>query len=168
MAVMPLVPETKMADVGKLISFGNMLVRKVMWLVLTTSSATLVSSHAFGADCMTRIAYIYSRPPSTHSLTFFTSSDSTLSLSYILTSRSQPHENVLFCNFFFLVLPFRLDFFQPRTQHRNFVKLRKRQPTNMGEDTFLLRHVVLFLYIDTLHEILSPHTFYSRHDTLNI
>ena len=29
MAVMPLVPETKMADAGKLISLGNLLVRKV-------------------------------------------------------------------------------------------------------------------------------------------
>ena len=29
MAVMPLVPETKMVDVGKLISFSNLLVRKV-------------------------------------------------------------------------------------------------------------------------------------------
>ena len=36
MAVMPLVPETKMADVGKLISLG-----KVAWLVLTTTSVTL-------------------------------------------------------------------------------------------------------------------------------
>ena len=29
MAVMPLVPETKMADVGKLTSLGDLLVRKV-------------------------------------------------------------------------------------------------------------------------------------------
>ena len=38
---MPLVPETKMADVGKLISLGNLLIRKVTWLVLTTTSANL-------------------------------------------------------------------------------------------------------------------------------
>ena len=42
MVVMPLVPETKMADVGKLISLGNLLARKVTWLVLTTTSATLI------------------------------------------------------------------------------------------------------------------------------
>ena len=65
MAVMPLVPETKMADVGKLISLGNLLVRKVTWLVITTMSATLILSSAFGADCMTRIAYICSRLPRT-------------------------------------------------------------------------------------------------------
>ena len=29
MAMMPLVPETKMADISKLISLGNLLVRKV-------------------------------------------------------------------------------------------------------------------------------------------
>ena len=56
MAVMPLVPETNMADVGKLISFGNLLVRKVTWLVLTTTSVTSILSNDFGADCMTRIA----------------------------------------------------------------------------------------------------------------
>ena len=69
MAVMPLAPETKMAEVGKLFSFGNLLVRKVTGLVLTTTSATFILRLAFGADCMTRIAYIYSRLPSAHSLT---------------------------------------------------------------------------------------------------
>ena len=46
MAVMPFVPETKMVDVGKLISLENLLVRKVMWFVLTTTSATLILSRA--------------------------------------------------------------------------------------------------------------------------
>ena len=58
MAVMPLVSETKMADVGKLISLGNLLARKFTWLVLTTTSTTLIWSRTFGADCMTRITYI--------------------------------------------------------------------------------------------------------------
>ena len=44
MAVIPLVPETKMVDVGELISLRNLLVRKVTWLVLTTTSATLILS----------------------------------------------------------------------------------------------------------------------------
>ena len=69
--MMPLVPETKMVDVNKLISLGNLLVRKVMWLVLTTTSTTLILSRAFGADCMTRIAYIYSHLLRTHSLSHF-------------------------------------------------------------------------------------------------
>ena len=70
MAVIPLVPETKMADVGKLISLGNLLVRKVMWFMLTTMSATLILSCAFGADRTTRIVYIYSHLLRTHSLHF--------------------------------------------------------------------------------------------------
>ena len=68
MAVIPLVPET---NVGKLISLGNLLVRKVMWLMLTTRSANLILSRVFGADCTTRIAYIYLRLTETHSLSHF-------------------------------------------------------------------------------------------------
>ena len=63
MAVMPLVLETKMADARKLISLGNLLARKTTWLVLTTTSATSVLSQVFGAYCMTRIVYKYSRLP---------------------------------------------------------------------------------------------------------
>ena len=45
MAMMPLVPKTKMADIGKLISLGNILIRNVMWLVLTTTSAKFCLMH---------------------------------------------------------------------------------------------------------------------------
>ena len=71
MAVIPLVPETKMMDVSKLISLENLLVRKVTWFVLTTTSVPLILSRAFGANRMTRIAYIYSRLPRTYSLSNF-------------------------------------------------------------------------------------------------
>ena len=71
MSVISLVPKTKMVDVGKLISLGNLLVRKVTWFVLTTTSPTLILSRAFGADRMSRIAYICSRLPRTNSLTFW-------------------------------------------------------------------------------------------------
>ena len=106
MAVMPLVPETNMADIGKQISLGNLLVRKVTWLVLTTTSTVLILSRAFEAHCMTRVVYIYSRLPSNHSLTQQLT-ETTPSLSYILTSSCQPYENVyilqpfsfLFCLF---------------------------------------------------------------------
>ena len=102
MAVIPLVPETKMADACKLIRLCNLLVRKVTWFVLTNTSATLILSLAFGADLMTRIAFIYSRLPRTHSLTFWLPETTlslclslhfdlqkqhTLSFSHILTSR---------------------------------------------------------------------------------
>ena len=79
MAVMPPVPETKMVDVGKLISLRNLLVRKVTWVVLTTTSATLILFHAFGADCRTRITYIYYCLPSSHFFSIWTYRDNTLS-----------------------------------------------------------------------------------------
>ena len=90
MAVIPLVPETKMVDVGKLISLGNLLVWKISWFVLTTTSATLILSRAFGADRMTRIAYIHSRFPRTHSLHFDLQRQQTLILSF-LTYRDSTH-----------------------------------------------------------------------------
>ena len=112
-------------------------------LVLTTTSATLILSRAFGADCMTRITYIYSSLPSTHSLTLrltdnplspfrLTEATHTLSyfplqrqhtllhcdlqrhhtpfLSYILTSSSQPHENVYIFNLFLSCSTFSVRF----------------------------------------------------------
>ena len=38
----------------------------------------------------------------------------------------------------------------------------------MGEDTFLREYIAIFLYIDTPHEILSQHAFYSLEDTYDI
>ena len=104
---------------------------------------------------MTRIAYICSCLPSTHS--------------YIVTSSSQPYENVYILQpFSFLSGLFGSTCSSLERNHRNFIKLRKRQTTNMGEDTCLLAHVALFLYIDTLRKIFSPHTFYSLQHTFNI
>ena len=58
MAVMPLVPQTEMADVAKLMSLGNLLARKTTWLVLTTTSATSILTCVFGASYMTWIVYL--------------------------------------------------------------------------------------------------------------
>ena len=60
---MLLIPETKMADVGKLISLGNLLDRKTTWLVLITTSTSSILSHVFGAYCMTRTVFKYSHLP---------------------------------------------------------------------------------------------------------
>ena len=60
MDVIPLVPETKMADISILISLGKLLAKKTTWLVLKTTSATSIFSHVFGANSMTRIFYKYS------------------------------------------------------------------------------------------------------------
>ena len=95
MAVIQLVPEKKMVDVGKLISLGNLLVRKLTWFVLTTTSAPLILSRAFGADHMTRIAYIYSRLPRSHFLTFWLT-ETALSLS--LSLHFQLPETAWHCN----------------------------------------------------------------------
>ena len=146
MAVMPFVPETKMADVGKLISLGNLLVRKVTWLVLTTTSATLILSRAFEANCMTRIAYIYSHFPSTCSLTFFTYRDSTLSLILSIATyrdntlsllhfnfqHSTPWKCIHSVTFFFLVLPFQLELLQPWTQPQKFHQTPKEKNNQHG------------------------------------
>ena len=142
---MPLVPETKMAEASKLISLRNLLVRKVKWLVLTTTSATLILSHAFRADCMTRIAHIYSRFPRTHCLHcdletthpfshFHLQRQHTLSLSLLHFNfqQSTPWKCIHSASFFFHVLPFQLDFFQPRTQPQKFCQTPKETNNQHG------------------------------------
>ena len=148
---MPLVPETKMADVVKLLSLWNLLARKVTLLVLTTTSATLILSRDFGADCMTRIACIYSRLSRTHpfhfgkqrqhallhcdlqrQLTFsiLTSRDNTLSLTFDF-QQSTPRKCILSATIFFLVLLLRFDFHKHRKQLQKFRQTteRNKQPT---------------------------------------
>ena len=157
---MPLVPETKMMDIDKLISLGNLLVRKVTWFVLTNASAPLILSYAFGADHMTRIAYIYSCLPRTHSLIFWlpetafslshilTSRNSTLSLYFWLPETAWPcqlvrHDSIHVtwvclhsATFFLPVLPFWLDLFQPQTQPQKFCQTPKETNNQHGR-----RHV---------------------------
>ena len=92
MAVIPLVPETKMVDVDKLISFGKLSVWKVTWFVLTTTSTPLILFRVFGTDHMTWLTSIYTRLSGTLSLflslsPILTYRDSTHSLSHILTSK---------------------------------------------------------------------------------
>ena len=137
MSVIPLVLETKMVDVGKLISLGKLLVRKISWFVLTTTSATLILSRVFGADHITRIAYIYSRLTRTHSLTFsLTETAHTLSLLHFDFQQSTPRKCILSATFFFPVLPFRLDLFQPRIQPQKFHQSQKETNNQRGR-----RHV---------------------------
>ena len=136
MTIMPLVLETKMADVGKLISLGNLWARKTTWLVLTTTSATSILSRVFGAYCMTRILYKFSRLPTLipettlslfHNCTYRVN---TLFLFLHLTSSRQlPRKCILSATILFLVILFRWDFFQPRTQKFRQTTERKKQPT---------------------------------------
>ena len=162
MAVIPFVPKTKMADVGKLINLENLLVRKVTWFVLTTTSASLILSRASGTDHMTRINYIFLRLPRTHSLTFWLpettrilylflppSLPPSLSLSsFWLPETAWPcqlvrHNSIrVTCvrihsaTFFFPVLPYRLDLFQYRTQPQKFRQIPKETTNQHGR-----RHV---------------------------
>ena len=172
LAVIPHVRETKMADVGKLISLGNLLVRNVTWFVLTTTSATLILSRDFRADCMTRIAYMYSRLSRTSFFSISTHRDNTLSytatfrdnshfpfwlsetthtlslsLSLLhLTSSSQPQEIYTLCNYF-LPCSTIMDRLAPASKTTTEISSnhRKKQTPNMEEDTFLLTYIVKIL-----------------------
>ena len=154
MAVISLVPETKMVDVSKLISLKNLLARKVPWFVLTTTSAPLILFRAFGADHMRRIAYIYTRLPRIHSLTFWLP-QTALSLSSFSTSRNSLTCQLVRYNsirviwvrihsatFFFPVLPFRLDLFQSRTRPQKFRQTPKGTNNQHGRRI----HCYIFLY----------------------
>ena len=161
---MPLVPQTKMADVSKLISLGNLLARKTTWLVLTTTSATSILSRVFGAYCMTRIVYEYSRLPTlilfhifTYrvntlfplwlperilSLSISTNRVNTLFLFLHLTFSSQPPRKcILHATILFLVILFRGDFFHifsVSLEHRNFVKPQKETNSRNTHRSLLL------------------------------
>ena len=150
---MPLVPETKMANVGKLISLGKLLARKTTWLVLTATFATSVLSHVFGAYCMTKIVYRYSHLPililfplwlleGTLSLFPFRLTESTHSSYFLhLTSSSQPPRkwnHSLPC-YTFSVRLFPVSNTEISSNHR------RKEATNMGVDTFLLTYIIKIL-----------------------
>ena len=98
MAIMPLVPEIKIADVSILISLGNLLASRTTWLVPKTTSATSISSCVFGAFYTTRILYKYAHLPTLtffshfhlqgqHTLSSVTSRENTLTLSILTNSQ---------------------------------------------------------------------------------
>ena len=161
MTVMPLVTETKMADVGKLICFGNLLVRKVTWFVLTTTSATMILSRAFGADCMTRITYIYSPLPRARFFFILISRDNTLSLSplqltetthflslsNILTSSCQPHENVYILQPFSFLFCFSVRLVQASNTITEILSNPERDKRPSWEKTHAFLHTLLYFYI---------------------
>ena len=104
-----LVPETKMADVSKLISLENLLVWKVTWFVPPTTSVTLILSLVFGTDHMIRINHIYSRLTITHSLTFWLQGTAWLCQLVTHSSIHATWVHIYSATFFFPLLPFRLD-----------------------------------------------------------
>ena len=112
----------------------NLLVRKVMWFMLTTTSAPLMISRAFGANHMTRVSHIYLWLAMTHSLTFWL--PETAWLCQLVTQLNTCNMGVyILCDFFLSCSAF-LAGWVPISAHslRHFVKIRKRQMTNMGEN----------------------------------
>ena len=164
----------KMDGASKLIHLGNLFVRKVTWFVPTTTSATLILSCAFGANWMTRIAYIYFCLRRTHSFSHFDSQRQhtlTLSLFYVLTSRDSilslslnlslslsfslslhllthvTWVRIHSATFLFLVLLFQLDFFQPRTQPQKYRQTPKKTNNQHGRRHIPPRiHCCIFIY----------------------
>ena len=152
MAVMPLVSETKMVDVGKLISLGILLVRKVTWLVLTTTSVTWIFVRWFWSWLHDK-NYLYIHSSFKNSFFPFRLTETTRSLSLRLTKtthffhfdfqrqhtlsltfdfqQSTPQKCILSATIFFIVLPLRLDLLQPRKQPQKFRQTieRNKQPT---------------------------------------
>ena len=150
-----------MADVGKLINLGTLLVWKVRWLVLTTTPATLILSPAFGATVwqglptytlVFQISFSHFStyrdntlplsplwlPETAHSLilSIATYRDNSLSLWHFDCQQSTPRKCIHSATFFFLVLPVSLDFFQPRTQPQKF-----RQTPKETNNQHRKRHV---------------------------
>ena len=89
-----------------------------------------------------------------------------LSLLHFHFQQSTPRKCIHSATFSFLVLLFWLDFFQLRTQRQKFRQTPKETNNQHGR-----RHVpprtgcYISIYIDTLNEIPSPHTLYSRQNT---
>ena len=79
----------------------------------------------FGADHMTRISYINSRLPMTHSLTFWLPETAWLCQLVIHSSIHVTWVRIYSATFFFPVLPFQLDLFQSYAQPQTFRQIPK-------------------------------------------
>ena len=145
MAVIPLVFETMMADVGKLISLGNLLARKTTCSVLTTTSATSILSRVFGVYWMTKIVYKYSHlltlilfplwlPERTLSLSPLWLTESTYSSSFFIFDFQQSTATKMYtlCNHSLPCYTFWWYFFQPRTQPQKFRQTPKETNNQHG------------------------------------
>ena len=158
-----LVPETKIVDVGKLINFKNLLVRKVTFMLPTMSTPLIFVpckiNDVFGANHMTRISYIYSWLPITHSLTFWLSETAWLCQLMTPSSIHTTWVHLYSATFFFPVLPFRLDLFQSRAQPQTFHQIPKTCPSRI--------HCYISVYWYLTWNTWSTY-IYSLQDTFNI
>ena len=168
MAVMPLVPETKMVDVSKLISLGNLLVRKVTWFVFTTTSATLIFFPAilettawqelpintlvfqelilFHFNSQRQYTLLHCDIQTRLTLSVSTYRDNTHFLSLSLTfdfQQSIPWNATPLCNDFLPCSTFTIRLAPAsKTTTEILSNHRKKQTTNMGEYTFLQTYTI--------------------------
>ena len=125
--------------------------------MLTTTPATLILSHVFGAYCMTRIVYKYISSSNTHSLSIVTSRENTLTLSistnkvnslFLLFTfdfeQSTATKMYTLCNDSLPCYTLSVRLF-PASNTKISSHHRKKQTTNMGEDTFLLTYIIKIL-----------------------
>ena len=148
---MPLVPKTKMADVGKLISLWKLLVRKDTWLMLTTTSATFVSrfwSRLHDKDCLYILScfknsfFPFWLPETAHTHTHTHTHTLSLSFTFWLLAVN-PTKIYTFCNHFPPCFTFTVRL-APASKTTTLISSNhwKKQTTNMGEDTFLLTYII--------------------------
>ena len=147
MAIMPLVLETKMADVGKLISLRNLLATKTMWLVLTTTSATSILSRIFGAysHLSTLILFPLWLPERTLLLSPFQLTVNTLFLFFTFDFKQSTSMKMhTLCNYSLPCYTFLVRLF-PASNTEISSNHWKKQTTNMGGDAFLLTYIIKIL-----------------------
>ena len=86
----------------------------------------------FGADNMTRMNYIYSRLPITHSLIFWLPETAWLCQLVTHSSIYVTWMRIYSTTFFFPILPFWLDLFQSRTRPQTFHQILKETNDQRG------------------------------------
>ena len=150
MAVIPLVPEKKkkMADIGKLISLGNQLVRKVTWFLLTTMSTTLIFvpciwSRPHDKDCLyilvfqeLIILHFDLQRQNTLSLSSFQFPETAWPCHLVIQFNTRNMSAYTFCHLFLSCSAFSVRFFQPQTQPQKFHQTPKETNHQHGR-----RHV---------------------------
>ena len=122
----------------------------------TTSAHNYVCNFDFVPRIWSRLHdkdYLYILSSSKNSFSPFGLTESTHSLTFRLPAVN-PAKIYTFCHLFLSYSAFSV-----RLIPASNTASEKRQTTNMGEDTFLQGQVAIFLYVDTLYEILSLHTF---------
>ena len=149
-----------MVDVGKLISFENLShVIYVANYVRTFDFVPRKINGVFGADHMTRVRYIYSQLPITHSLTFWLSKTAWLCQLVTHSSIHVTWVRIYSATIFFPALPFQLDLFQSHARPQTFRQISKETNDQHRRKHVLLEYIVIFFCIDISREMLSQHTF---------